>query len=403
MEFLRFLRSVPSRFLAILLGMIVLPLFSIMYLLNALLLSTFLAVAVIFAGPFFVSSAFEQLKVPRVFNAFITVLISTPTIIVLSVIALSVFAVYLIIRAAFNFFANIYTGLSNGLLKGLDGFFQALNDLKSPFELLNLQVSTLNNRVNSERAEGIRLNDFQRIIGELEDVKVPEIVHEIPDLESKEVHAGGPLLNNVEREVTQSLILNFLNFDTPLDYQIKAQMELLKKKFNHYNDLLSRLNKVAEQIRDNRIAEIDDQIISFNEVETPIFLFKQYFEKEQWHSIPAQGYVTNKESLFKWLAINPIHPLTKDNIKEPSTYDEKPTRYQWYKLTNQYCTAQELVEHAIEIRKQVESLSHQIEKATKLKGNLSASSLTFYVQPILSREGTNYNNESTLAALPYSQ
>lgn len=146
------------------------------------------------------------------------------------------------------------------------------------------------------------------------------------------------------------------NPKAPLSPEEKQQLDALKTLYTQYNDLSKKLEDVRTALVENDKTRIKDEMIAYNEVETPILLVKQYKKEEHWYNVPASSYVTDKESLLHWLKQNPKHPLLKDLLKKPDTYNKMETRYIWYELTKEDCSSQELAEAAAQMNDLTQAL-----------------------------------------------
>jgi hypothetical protein len=115
-----------------------------------------------------------------------------------------------------------------------------------------------------------------------------------------------------------------------------------------------------------------------SEITIPIFLVKQYQEKGAWHSVPATGYVSDRDVLLSWLRTKPIHPLNRESLNSPPTYKGMTTRYRWHALSAEHCYAQELGEGAVEIRDLSKKISAQLKSLEEKKPTQGAFSHTFF-------------------------
>lgn len=250
---------------------------------------------------------------------------------------------------------SFWFGFRSGLLHEMPGFWSAFASQHILMQDIDLHVSAFQAGVH-ELIDDVDFDGFQRIRGELHDVVVVKEDLEVPDLESKDTRASLTLLNDIELEKINTLIKELTNPKAPLSPEEKQQLDALKTLYTQYNDLSKKLEDVRTALVENDKTRIKDEMIAYNEVETPILLVKQYKKEEHWYNVPASSYVTDKESLLHWLKQNPKHPLLKDLLKKPDTYNKMETRYIWYELTKEDCSSQELAEAAAQMNDLTQAL-----------------------------------------------
>ncbi|MBI2787020.1 MAG: hypothetical protein HYX60_12235 [Legionella longbeachae] len=247
-------------------------------------------------------------------------------------------ALVFIAMALFNVVQGLFSWLSHGISK-LKGAF--VHD-----------VPVINNEANNQNVAGEGV--WQEINGDLIDVVIPQnnnvVAHNNQDVfglfdSDKQLELN--LLSEEEKKSIKEMILN---------HNKEPMLDRLITRWERYSTLLENLEKVQEALNNNKNPEnerieIEDQVIAYMEVEIPMLLVKQYHEKEnKWKVVPANSYITNKDTLVLGLNQNQKHPINRDNIYKPSSYEDKPTRYKWYEITANAFYAQELAEGAEEIR-----------------------------------------------------
>lgn len=341
---------VLKRLLAILLGITLLPLRALAY--NALYeaIALLLSIAVLISLPIRLASIFKDNGISTVNNFLLTTLVIFPLITALTGLAVAVTSTFLVYNTVIDMLESFWLGFKNGLLYEIEGFWNAYNVQSRRISNYSSQARAFQAGVNPEDLiDDVDFDGFQRIRGELQDVVVVHEDLEVPDLESQSPKVDDGLLNDTQLEKINQLINELNHLKEPLTPQVKRQLDDLKTLYAQYNDLAKKLEDVRTALVDNDKARIKDELIAFNEVELPILLVKQYKKENKWYNVPANSYVTDKETLLHWLKQNPKHPLNKDLLKNPEPYNKMEARYTWYKLTKDDCSSQELTEAAAQM------------------------------------------------------
>ncbi|WP_412756927.1 coiled coil protein [Legionella bozemanae] len=349
---------VLKRLLAIVLGVIVLPLRILAY--NALYeaIAFLLGVAGVISLPIYLASVFKDLGVSTAKNFLLTTVVIFPLVATVMATTFAVITAFLVYNTAINMLESFWLGFRSGLLHEMDGFWNAFALQHTLTQDIDLHTRAFQAGVHADDLiNDVDFDGFQRIRGELQDVVVVKEDLEVPDLESKGPRESHTLLNDSELEKINTLIQELTNPQDPLSPEEKRQLDALKTLYTQYNDLSKKLEDVRTALMENDKTRIKDEMIAYNEVETPILLVKQYMKEEQWHNVPANSYVTDKESLLHWLKQNPKHPLNKDLLKKPEPYNKMVTRYTWYELTKEECSSQELTEAAAQMNDLIHALT----------------------------------------------
>ncbi len=349
---------VLKRLLAIVLGVIVLPLRILAY--NALYeaIAFLLGVAGVISLPIYLASVFKDLGVSTAKNFLLTTVVIFPLVAAVMTTTFAVITAFLVYNTVINMLESFWLGFRSGLLHEMDGFWNAFALQHTLTQDIDLHTRAFQAGVHADDLiNDVDFDGFQRIRGELQDVVVVKEDLEVPDLESKGPRESHTLLNDSELEKINTLIQELTNPQDPLSPEEKRQLDALKTLYTQYNDLSKKLEDVRTALMENDKTRIKDEMIAYNEVETPILLVKQYMKEEQWHNVPANSYVTDKESLLHWLKQNPKHPLNKDLLKKPEPYNKMITRYTWYELTKKDCSSQELTEAAAQMNDLVHALT----------------------------------------------
>lgn len=99
--------------------------------------------------------------------------------------------------------------------------------------------------------------------------------------------------------------------------------KLMKTMLEQYDNLMERLEATDDQLMTGMDFE-DEEIILFS---------KQYLDQESsnWLAVPAATQKTTQGHIESWFTKNLSHPLTRDNVIDPKTYTNRPTRYVWYR------------------------------------------------------------------------
>ena len=352
-----------ERPLAMLLGIIVLPLRSLYHGLQYAIAAVLTGIILIFGIPVFFGRMFDRASFPLAITVLMTTLVVAPIITLLILIALAALEVYLVYATVVNMFKVAWFGLKNGFEEGMDGFWRTWSNQRSFLEGLSLRLRSFTNRV----PVGSQFND----------------IHDFNHFELVDVYKENSFsakkLANEDLEAFDALLKDFALLDMPSPMEIKTRMELLKLRMEQYKELSVRLATVEEALKNGNLEEIEDQLIVYNEIKIPVILMKQYQQSDlNWYSVPANSYVTDKDSLISWLKENPKHPLNSDVIKDPSLYNSMPTRYRWHFLITSYCHTPELSENIIEIRDLLTLLPTQLEVLKQNRTNLGTSALILF-------------------------
>lgn len=166
------------------------------------------------------------------------------------------------------------------------------------------------------------------------------------------------LLDDSEVEVAEALVVySKENADKTPSVTQKAY-EQLNTKIERYKDLKKNLDQLRTALmekvplKDND--SIEDQLSSFDNITTPILLYKQLLTivdgTEQWRVSPASSHITDKDRIQQWLNQGTVvlHPTTREPLQDQE--GNSGTRHRWHLLTVDDCRAQELYEVAEEIR-----------------------------------------------------
>lgn len=363
--------------LAIVLGSTLLPLRILgnnaFYLMAAVLLGGVLVIDF----PLSLADAFKNKGMSSVMNFLLSTFIVFPLVASIIASALAVVTAYLTYNTVINMLESFWLGFKNGLFYGMDGFWSALasQSLFDPIAYLSAFQTGVN---PDELIDDVDFDGFQRIRGELQDVVVVREDLEVPDLQDKNPKAATQLLSDIEYKKIDELINKLSLSKEPLQPEIKRQLDALKTLYTQYKDLSQKLEDVRSALIGGDKSKIKDEMIAYNEVDTPILLVKQYNDAGVWRNVPAASYVTDKESLLRWLKLNPKHTLLKDPLKKPDAYNKMATQYIWYELTKDDCSSQELDEAAAEMRILVNALFPLLSGQQKLNLGLGSSPQAFF-------------------------
>ncbi|MCE0722434.1 coiled coil protein [Legionella resiliens] len=368
---------VLKRLLAIVLGVIVLPFRILAY--NAFYeaIAFLLGVSSVISLPIYFASAFNNLGISIAKNVLMTTLIIFPLVATGVAITFAAASAFLVYHTIINILESFWLGFRSGLLHEMAGFWNALASQTTLIQDIDLHMRAFQAGVHAdELIDDVDFDGFQRIREELQDVVVVKEDLDVPDLERKAPRGSHPL-NDIELKKINTLIKNLTNSQDSLSLEEKKRLDALKTLYTQYNDLSKKLEDVRTALVENDKTRIKDEMIAFNEVETPILLVKQYKKEEQWHNVPASSYVTDKESLLHWLKQNPKHPLNKDTLKKPEYYKQMETQYIWYELTKDECTSQELAEIATQMSDLLQMLLPLVPKQ-KMNIGLCTASQSFF-------------------------
>ncbi|MCW8387034.1 coiled coil protein [Fluoribacter dumoffii] len=343
---------------AILLGITLLPLRVLVnnafYALGAVILGVVAALGI----PIYLAERLKKMGISHPGNFLFAALAIFPITVLLSTIALVGLMSYLIYDTITNMLGSLWLGFKNGLFGGMDGFFNALD------------AQPLLNPVPYMKSLRSRVNHNPLIVVVRESL-------EIAQLQEKEPPCPSELLTDLQLLEIADLIKQ-LGLDTEvINSDAKLKLEALKTLYTQYEDLQTKLEDVRLALVDDDKSRIKDEMIAYNEVETPVLLVKQYKKAEKWHNVPAASYITDKETLLHLAKINPKHPLNNDLIKAPQPYNGMESRYIWYELSEHQCSSQELGEAAAEMRVLMKSLLSLAVKK-KFAADLGTHHQTFF-------------------------
>lgn len=282
--------------------------------------------------------------------------------------------IFLLCQIVADTLITAWNGLKQGLLRGMEGFWREFDAQRS----FGLQVVLWLFADNSNAINDVDFDGFQRIPGELVDVPVARENLEVPDLQGNVPNKQSTLLTDIELKQIEELIEGYRKSREPLSPEVKEQVENLKTLLGQYNDLFSKLKDVRVALEKNEQHKINDDLVAFNEVKTPILLIKQYQKGEEWYNVPACSYVTDKDSLLTWLKNSPKHPANNDFLKNPPLYNGMKTQYIWYELTANNCFSQELNEAAVEMRFLAKALTDKLSEIQRMSLGSGTSSQTFF-------------------------
>ncbi|CAM2842723.1 coiled coil protein [Legionella steigerwaltii] len=391
MDFMSFL----TRLWAILLGSTVLPLRILAN--NALyaMAAFLLGIVLVIDFPIKVAINFKNMGVSSGTNFLLSTLIVFPLVAIIITAALAVATAYLTYNTVINVLESFWLGFKNGLFYGMDGFWSAL-DSQSLFDP-SLYLSAFQGGVSPDQLiDDVDFDGFQRVPAELRDVEVVHEDLEVPDLQDIPPKIATKLLSDIEFKKIDELI-NLLSLPKePLRPEIKRKLDVLKTLYTQYKDLTKKLEDVRTALVEGDKSKIKDEMIAYNEVETPILLVKQYKDGEKWHNVPAASYVTDKGSLLRWLKLNPKHTLLKDFLKTPDPYNKKETKYIWYELTKDDCSSQELDEAAVEMRVLANTLLPLLSEQQKLDLEPGSSPQSFFVLGVHDNSDLSHDKVSAI-------
>lgn len=173
----------------------------------------------------------------------------------------------------------------------------------------------------------------------------------------------------------------------------QAALPSLTTKIERYKALLSTLNKVQVACTNSNYSEIEDQLSTYTDIQTPLLLEKLYLGADNiWHAVPVQTYISDKNSFERWISEGNTHPLTRDNINKPSEYNGQKTRYNKKVLTAENCDAIELYDLAGDIRALLKEVVPK--QATAIKPENSAPGTFFAAAPAAPAAAKNDSKES---------
>lgn len=345
-----------NKCLGIFLGCTLLPLRVLAYHFFYTIRMLFIGIGICIGLPILLAVNLNAKGIPKVVNILLSSLLIFPITIVVTSIALATFAAYLTFTSLIKMIQSAWLGVKNGFNNGIHGFFQAL--IFQDTMIVNPLSQFEAGFVTEEGANDRNLNGFQRMTSNLQDIIVVHEDKEIPDIESSAPSIIYPLLSDNELKNIAKLLEHYVKAKTSLPLEKKQQLETMQILFMQYRDLKSKLQEVRLALDIGDKSKIKDELIPFSEVEIPILLIKQYKKDQNWYSVPAASYVTDKESFLTWLKHNSRHPLNQDPIIKPKPYNKMETRYIWYELTPSTCFSKELAEAAATIRTWYRSFSN---------------------------------------------
>lgn len=243
---------------------------------------------------------------------------------VIYIITMSLMSAYLLGSYALivikPFFQFVFKGLQRGYNEGMNGY------------------NELNNELRQELHVFITLNDNESNQLQEADPSFPKI----------------KLLDADELKNAQLIIKDY-------SAAKPAELKSLTTKVERYKALMSSLDKVKEACKKPDFSEIENELIPYTDIITPIVLEKLYLNTDNtWRAVPVQTYISDKDTFLGWLKQNAIHPLSRDSINQPEKYNGKDTRYTWTVLTGDNCDAIELHDGAEEIRALIKVLSAKL-------------------------------------------
>lgn len=370
--------SILGRLLAMFLGATALPLLVLYNHLIHITFEFFMGLTAFIGLSVLGGFVIERLGLSLLLNVLITACVIIPVAAVVVTLGFVAAAIYLTCAAVIDVFKVMLSGIKNGFLDGMDGFWRCWDESNGYAD-----ESIWNSRPHiSIVSVGPSINDMDDPdfaglnLAELVDVVVPPRPFEVLELEIAAPVTSVDRLDEKEITKARTLINRYLKKDMALPPGLKNQLEQLNKLLDNYQSLSTRLDLAQIALRKKQPASINDELLSM-EIEEPILLFKQYQISEGvWHSVPALTYITDKGFFLKWLERDaPFNPVNRDDLKNPPSYDGKSTRYRWHSLTAEQCSAQELIDEAGDIRQLLETLSLQLQ--TKKTKDLNPA-LTFF-------------------------
>lgn len=349
----RYLSNIP----AALLGTVILPLRSIYLSLKAEVILLFIGLFAAGIMPISIALVLDEENFSLAANLAINFFLVIPITTTVVLAGLALVSTFIAVSGLLATLKAMWTGFVVGLTEGWEGIKNAYYNQQHPFSSIFLRIETA---ISGQPAsEAVNNNEFQNL----------QQSQDIPVLETSAPKTKLTLLTSDELNSVSDL--NQALSGLPLDFSTKEKFKLLKTRYDRYIDLNKKLDEVQTALKSSPRGSFEDEIVALEEVEnTPILFVKQYKENNQWMAVHANSYVTEKERLMQWLEINATHPLTRDNIKNPSQYNGKPTRYIWHELAANDCYSQELGEGAEEIRSLCKQLYATLN--TMNKGNKSS-------------------------------
>lgn len=346
-QLIEFLAMNLGRLLATLLGVTVLPMRWLLGLALNVLVSTLLIIGLIIASPIITAILLSQLNLSKFYVILVSLVIAPVVAVSLAIANLALNAIFWPFLVTENVFKYINIGFKQGLRDGLGGFIRAWNDQITPWTTIAQSIRVFfNRRAQPRQQAGIDQREFDRLQQIAEDVAIVTLPYDqrpAQNLAIENTQESWAPLN--QEEITQ--FDNLLATSDP-------QAINLTICFERYKSLSTSLEKTQQCIIDNQHEDIEDALIPFTEVNSPIFFFKQYKCNNQWLSVPAVGYITDEQGLRTWLQSQSTHPINRENINQPNRYtlngESYETRYRYHALTAQDCSVQELREGAAKIR-----------------------------------------------------
>ncbi|MFA6302937.1 MAG: hypothetical protein WC627_07375 [Legionella sp.] len=345
MDITGIIKLIFTRTYAVMLGIFVLPVRSLVPSFNRCvnqLSSLFKAVLKI---PMVLSLLFEEGNFHRIPITLLNIFFVLPFTGVLLGILSSVAAFYTTGISMFFGFKAAALGIYVGAKHGISGF-NSINNLIND----GLLEYWEDNEIINDEFEAY--DEFEPVPNDLEDVVV---IHEIPPMEEEapKLHVN---LSESERKQAEKLIATYKN-----DKTLKTKLDILQARLSQYTDLSAKLHKLQQALIHKNLAQINCEFTLF-ELEEPILFYSQIRKEKEWICIPARSYIVDKEQTMNWLRLHLKHPLIHEEI-----VDTKDFRCRWHKLTADNCNAQELNEAVREIRSIISALSKTAESTSQRK------------------------------------
>lgn len=345
MDITGIIKLISTRMYAVMLGIFVLPVRSLVPSFNRCVNELSSLFKTVLKIPMVLSLLFEEGNFHRVSINFLKGLFFTPfTAVLLSVLSMAA-AIYITGTSIFFGFKAAALGIYVGAKHGISGF-NSINNLIG--EGL-LEYWEDNENIYGEFED---YDQFEPIPDDLEDVVV---IHEIPPMEEEapKLHAN---LTELERKQAETLIATYKN-----DRALKTKLDILQARLNQYTDLSEKLHKLQEALIHKNLSQINCEFTLF-ELEEPILFYSQMRKGNEWICVPARSYIADKEQTMNWFRLHLNHPLMRGEIVETKDF-----RCRWHKLTADNCNAQELNEGAQEIRSIIGALSKTLESTSQRK------------------------------------
>lgn len=289
---------------------------------------------------------------------------------------------YLLVTTAVNIAKYSHRGFMSGLNDGFDGFWQTYTGQRSYLQAMIFRLDELILQLREERA----YNEADFNILELINTQpAPHVESNFSELQSAMPSQNVKPLDEAELTRAKKMLNAYAALSVTIAPKIKEMIQTVQILIERHHTLSTDLEHVRIALSgQGRLDTLEDQLIPYSEVKTPIFLAKHYLAtNNEWNSVPANGYISDKDALLNWLKNKPIHPLNRDNLRVPPKYLDRPTRYVWHLLTKDNCSVQELEESAQEIRQLTNLLDKELLKfkLQKVRANRSFQSIFFKKRP----------------------